>query len=28
MPTWDERLSNLDIRTLSLYVYDLGIVGR
>src|SRR5690606_15612743 len=24
MPTWDERLSNLDIRTLSLYVYDLG----
>lgn len=24
MPTWDERLSNLDIRTLALYVHDLG----
>lgn len=24
MPTWDERLSNAEIRTLSLYVHDLG----
>lgn len=24
MPTWDERLSNLDIRTLALYVHDMG----
>lgn len=24
MPTWDERLSNADIRTLALYVHDLG----
>jgi cytochrome c oxidase cbb3-type subunit 3 len=24
MPTWDERLSTLDIRTLALYVHDLG----
>ncbi|MBP0438025.1 cytochrome-c oxidase, cbb3-type subunit III [Tianweitania sediminis] len=24
MPTWDERLSNVEIRTLSLYVHDLG----
>ena len=24
MPTWDERLANADIRTLALYVHDLG----
>jgi len=24
MPTWDERLSKVDIRTLALYVHDLG----
>jgi len=24
MPTWDERLGNVDIRTLALYVHDLG----
>jgi cytochrome c oxidase cbb3-type subunit 3 len=24
MPTWDERLTNAEIRTLALYVYDLG----
>ncbi len=26
MPTWDERLSTIDIRTLALYVHDLGTV--
>jgi cytochrome c oxidase cbb3-type subunit 3 len=24
MPTWDERLTKAEIRTLALYVYDLG----
>jgi cytochrome c oxidase cbb3-type subunit 3 len=24
MPTWDERLSNAEIRTLALFVHDLG----
>jgi cytochrome c oxidase cbb3-type subunit III len=24
MPTWDERMTDAEIRTLSLYVHDLG----